>query len=313
MYLSLVSIFSLRNLCALALSVTAWASPVCAGWQWGLPEGGTTLKFLSLPLSPRTAALGGAGLASPVDGSGQFVSPLASSAVQEPTLGFTQVQLAERIGGSLSAVDYVLPLGTSLHLHGGMEYLGYDDLQGRDENGLATGSYGAGAYALQLGSSGVSGPLYYGITGRFAHQSIDGYGAMALLGDAGLGFRVNPYFSFAAAVTNWGWVEPYDGYAESAPLAVQAGTSVKVPLRPFAISLHGDLYRRADSKAQVLTGLELEYQHLLSLRLGYPFRDGENGLSAGLGLKAGPLGFSYAYASRPALKGNHHFGVSLAF
>jgi len=297
----------------IAVCVAASVAPLCAGWQWGLPEGGTTLKVLSLPLAPRSASLAGAGIASPLSGAEMFGNPLAASRMSEATFGLGQVQFAEKVGGTLSYLHFVQPTGGPL-LTGGMEYLRYDDISGRDEDGLATGSYGAGTYAVQLGMAGAPGPFSYGFSGRFASQSIAGFHSRAVLCDAGAGFRLNRHVAFATVMTNFGWVEPYADRAETAPLAVQAGVSASYPLRAgFEGRLHGDLYRRADSGPQMLTGAELVYQNKLFWRMGYPFRAGDDGPSAGLGFRLGSVGADYAYSSRPALKGNHHFSLDLSF
>lgn len=314
MYLSPVRLdlfsFSIR---ALACGLAVLASPLCAAWQWGVPDGGTTLKVLSVPVSARSAALAGSGLASPQSGAEMFGNPLAPAAVNEAALGFGQVYFAERVGGTLSLLNFVQPWN-SLRFAGGLEYLRNEDIAGRDEDGLETGEYGAGTYAVQLGVAAVPGAFSYGVTGRFASQSIDGFHSRAVLCDAGAGFRLNRYFRIATAMTNLGWVEPFDGRAETAPLAVQAGMTGSYEFAgSYALSWHGDLYRRADTDTQFLTGAELAYFDILFLRLGFPFRAGEDGPSGGLGIKAGLLGVDYAYSSRPALKGNHHFGIRLNF
>lgn len=242
-----------------------------------------------------------------------FGNPLAPAAVNEAALGFGQVYFAERVGGTLSLLNGVQPWGT-LRFAGGLEYLRNEDIAGRDEDGLETGEYGAGTYAVQLGVAAAPGAFSYGVAGRFASQSIDGFHSRAVLCDAGAGFRLNRYFRFATVMTNLGWVEPFDGRAETAPLAVQAGmTGSYVFAGDYALSLHGDFYRRADTDTQFLTGAELAYFDILFLRLGFPLREGEDGVSGGLGIKAGLLGVDYAYSSRPALKGNHHFSVRLNF
>jgi len=313
LYLSHVRTRMLSPLMCAAAILVSIASPLMAGWQWGVPEGGATLKSLTVPTSPRTAALAGSGLASPASGGEMFGNPVAPSEEQTPTMGFGQVLLADNLGATLSSLHFVQPAG-GVNLSAGLKYLKYDDIQGRDDYGMATSTYGAGNYALQFGVSGKPGPFSWGVAGKFASQDIAGYTSRALLCDAGMIFRLNKHLSFGTAMTNLGWVEPYDGVAEPAPLAVQAGISASVPLLgKFKASLHSDYYRRTDADSQLLTGAELDYQEFFILRLGYPFRKGDDGPSAGLGVQSGNLGVDYAYATQPALKGNHHFSVRIAF
>lgn len=288
--------------------------PAQAGWQWGVPEGGATMKFLSVPLSARAAAFSGGGSAAPQLSGEIFSNPLAAVAVSEPVVGISQVLLAERIGGTLTGIHAVYP-GTSWSWSGGLLLLNYDDIAGRDDDGLVTDDYGAGAYAVQLGVATRSGALELGLSGRFAAQNIAGYHSRALLADAAAGFQLNRYLRFAAVLTNWGWVEPYDGYAESAPMALQAGLSSAYALSSgFRIRVHGDLYRRTDTDAMALLGGELAYREILTLALGYPLRSGSSaGPNAGLSIQAGAIGVGYAYETHTALKGNHHFDLTLKF
>ena len=313
MYLSRVNAF-IKLGWLVILSLLAGVAPLWATWQWGTPSGGTTLKFLTVPLSTRSASLAGAGVASAQHGAEWFQNPIASNGVQNPELGISKLLMSDHIGASLTGVYAVYPPG-NWRFSGGLVNLNYDDLDGRDEDGLLTGAYGAGAYAAQLGVSALSGPLGLGVTGRFASQNISGYHSRAVLCDAAAGFRLNSHVQFAATLTNLGWVEPYEGHAETAPLALQAGVTAQHPLQGgLQLALHSDLYRRADdSEFSVLLGGELLYRNLLTLGVGYPVRSSESGPSAGLGIQAGVVGVGYAYEANPELKGNHHIDLRLSF
>lgn len=289
------------------------AVAVHATWIWGVPEGGSTMKFLTVPVSARSAALAGSGVASPGSVSEAYGNPLAIAASQNSALGFSQVVFSDKVGASLSSLQGVYPSG-NWRFSGGASVLDYKSIDGRDDDGNSTGSYGAGAFALQLGIAHTDGIFSYSGTGKFASQNIDGYHSRAALLDAGVGMKLGQHWNFAALVSNYGWVEPFDGSAETAPAALQAGVTAHHYLTSSLEGfVHADLYRRTDTDLQVLAGTEFVYRRLLSLRIGYPFRAGDDAPSAGVGFLAGPLQLDYAYSARPALGGNHHIGIQLAF
>jgi hypothetical protein len=295
------------------LASTAWAGKI-----WHLPEGGTSFKSLSLALSPRTAALSGAGVASPRSAGELFLNPAAPVADTAAVFGFSQILFSDKVGADLTAAYFSQPFalfGKGFRVSVGMSVLDYDDLDGYDEDGLSTGSYGAGGYAGQLGLAYADGPFAFGASGRFASQNIAGFNTFGFFGDAAASFVLNRYFRFAAAATNLGWIAPYEDVGEPAPLAVQGGVTVHIPLwwEGFAADISADLYRRADTEMQGLFGLEVLYRQILSFRLGYALQEEDALPSAGLGIVLGPLSAEYAYASKAAAWGNHHFGLGLRF
>ncbi len=291
-------------------AITAFAG----GDYWGVDEGGTTMKFLSMPVSPRSAALAGAGIASPESFSEVSRNPLATTASNEATLGVNHVIFSDVIDAQLTSIYFGQPF-KFFNVSAGLEYLGYSDLEGRDDEGFVTDNYGAMAWAAQLGVGSTPSVFNWAFTARFASQTIENETAFAFVMDAGSSFKVNQHISFGTIITNLGWVSAYESAKESAPLGLQAGISGKIPCTEiFDLGLHADIYRRADYDPEYRFGSELLYRNTLALRAGYSLRgETDSGVSGGIGILFGSIELDYAYSARPAVEGNHHLNLGIHF
>ena len=294
-----------KKFIALALAVGSLAF---AGEYWHLDPGGVTMKFLSMPVAPRAAALSGAGVADPGRVSEVSRNPLAMSTASEAEFGLSQVIFGEGGADNFVSAYYGLPLADKFTLAFAVDFLGYDDIEGRDENGLKTASYGSYAWSLLAGFGSRSKVFNWAASMRFATQTIDDETGFLFTFDAGGSFRVNQYLAFGAS--------KYEDEKEAAPLALQAGVTGFIPiLDRWMIHLSVDAYRRADTKAQLLLGGEVVYFDMLHFRMGYAFRpDTEDAISGGLGVTFGMIVFDYAYSPRPAFEGgNHYIAVGVKF
>ena len=307
----------MNKLLANALFLTA--STAFAGEYWNVDRGGVSMKFLSMQVSARSAAMSGAGVADASRVAEASRNPLAASAVKDAELGLNQLIFDENSGDNFVSVYYGLPFEIRkrpLALTLSVDFLGYDNIDGRDEYGNETSEYGAYAWSLQAGLGSRGDVFNWAFSARFASQTIDDESAVAFLFDVGGSFRVNSYFAFAATLTNLGYMGDYDGEDEAAPLAVQAGVTGILPIADkWSLHLSADAYRRADTDAQWLLGGEINYLEKLSFRAGYAIRpDTEDGISCGLGLNFGMIVFDYGYSPRPAFGGgNHHLTVGIKF
>jgi hypothetical protein len=305
----------LKKVLALALATSSLA---LAGEYWNVDPGGTTMKFLSMHVSPRTAAMSGAGVADVSRASEVSRNPLALSAAASPEFGINQIIMDGAALDKFSSAYFAMPVGQSFAAGGTVDFLGYDEIEGRDENGLKTADYAAYAWSLQTGFGSRNDVFNWATSFRFASQTIDDETAFAFLGNVGGSYRVNRYLAFATTLTNAGYVTEYDKVKEYAPMALQAGITGIVPFsEKWALHLSADAYRRADTDPQWLFGGELTYAEILQLRAGYALRtqnDTEDGISCGLGFAFGTIVFDYAYEPRPAFEGgNHYLALGLRF
>lgn len=302
-----------KKLISFALTVGSLAF---AGEYWHLDPGGVTMKFLAMQVSPRAAALSGAGVADPGRVSEISRNPLAMSVANEAEFGLSQVIFGNGGADNFVSAYYGLPLGKKYALGLAVDFLGYDNIEGRDENGLKTSEYGSYAWSLLAGFGSRSKVFNWAASARFATQTIDDETGYLFSVDGGGSFRVNQYLSFGANFTNLGFASKYESEKEAAPLALQAGVTGFIPiLDRWMVHLSVDAYRRADTKAQVLIGGEVVYFDMLSFRMGYAVRpDTEDAVSGGLGVTFGMIVFDYAYSPRPAFEGgNHYIAVGVKF
>ena len=303
----------------LATALLSTAVTAFAGEYWHVDRGGVSMKFLSMQVSARSAAMSGAGVADVSRAAEASRNPLAASAVNEAELGINQLVFNENSADNFVSAYYGLPFSIKkypLALTMSVDFLGYDNIEGRDEYGNETAEYGAYAWSLQAGLGSRGEVFNWAAAARFASQTIDDESAIAFLVDVGGSFKVNKYFAFAATLTNLGYMGDYDGEDEAAPLAVQAGITGILPIaEKWNLHLSADAYRRADTDAQWLFGGEVNYMEMLSFRAGYAIRpDTEDGISCGLGLSFGMIVFDYGYSPRPAFGGgDHHITVGLKF
>ena len=309
-------------LISLLVCATAFAA---SGRYWNTGLGGVTLQHLSMQASPRSAALSGAGVADPLRVSEVTRNPLAITRMQAAEFGLNQIVFGDAGADNFVSVYYGLPLGESFALSLGLEYLGYDDIEGRDENGELAAEYGAYAWAAQAGFGNRGKAFGWSATARFAYQTIDDETTVAILADGGVVYRAMQYLSFGATITNFGYVtdSEYSGEHEAAPMALQAGVTGIVPIARifnleslWEVHISTDLYRRADMEDfEWRFGTEIAYQEFLVFRAGYALRpETEDGFSAGIGFSFGGIIFDYGYSPRPALgDGNHYLGLGVRF
>ena len=302
----------------LLTSALVLGSLAFAGEYWNVDPGGTTMKFLSMHVSPRTAAMSGAGVADVSRVSEVSRNPLGMTVADVSEFGVNQIIMDGAGTDRFTSAYFGLPVGKSFAAGGSVEFMGYDEIEGRDENGLETSDYSAYAWGLQVGFGSHDKVFNWAVSGRFASQTIDDETAFAFLGNVGGSYRVNRYFAMATTLTNAGYVTEYDNVKEYAPMALQAGVTGTIPFTSsWELHVSADAYRRADTDPQWLFGGELLYAQTLMLRGGYAVRTEkgtENGISAGLGVVFGMIVFDYGYETRPAFEGgNHYLALGIRF
>lgn len=302
----------------LALSLVA-CSLAFAGEHWNVDAGAVSMKYLSMQVSARSAALSGAGVADATRVSDISRNPLAMNGVAEAEAGINHIIFPEYTADDYTTAYVALPFTAfnfPLTFSAGAEFLGYDGIEGRDEEGFKTSDYGAYAWTLQAGLGNRDKAFNWAASARVSQQTIDDESAIALLGDIGGAYHVNEYFAFGATLTNFGYMSDYDGEKETAPMALQAGVTGIVPIAKlfsleseWNLHLSADAYRRADMQdPEWRFGGELDYMQTLLLRVGYAARpDTEDGVSAGLGFNFGMISFDYAYSPKKAFDGGYHY------
>jgi len=281
-------------------------------------QGSSSWAFLKIDLSPRTTALGGAGLSDPSYAGEARSNPLALSRVGHAALAADYTLLPEVTGAKMQGLYFALP-GESWNLGWGGRFLRYDDIQGRDEFGAPTGEYGSQAYGLSFalspaGQNTASHRLHWAVQGHIANYSIEKESSQAAFMDAGLRGGVNENWLFAVMVSNLGYASSFVEQRVILPLTLEAASTHILDFsEDYQFKSHVSFKRANDEDMRIITAAELVYLQIFTLRVGYPWHFADAALSGGAGIKLGGWSLDYAYRAHKSLHGAHHVGLEIAF
>jgi hypothetical protein len=307
----------------------------------------SVFDFLGIVISPRASAMGAATIATMNDPSGLFENPAEISTLQRPdssatyralAVGFTKYILD--INEGYLAYNQVLP-DSGGTIAAGVQYMDFGSFQGYDVQGLPTGSFSSGDFALSVAYANVTNQrIHYGVAVKFISSSLasgsavsQNYSATGVAADAGLFYDYQPaLMTFGVSVLNAGTeLSSYSGVREGLPLDVAIGLSKKLERLPFTAYLafhnltrdlegHNWFYALNDFDV----GGEFTLGKVFRLRFGYenqlrrdltiPEGSGLAGFSVGLGFMIKQYQFDYAFNSMgPAFQPLHRFGASMNF
>ena len=301
-----------RSLAALLL-LTAFAARPARALDTGLELGGSSFKFLKLPLSPRAAAMGGAGTGL-VEGAGEADLNPAAAARGGGVLVLGQEYPPQEFGTTASHLSWSLPWGDRrITLITG--YLGYDKIPGWDASNTATTAYDAYTLKLQAGLAGQLWGFAYGVSAAYAQNNIAEATYSAGLVNAGLWRDLGHGVSAGASVMNadfWTASSKPGGEKPVPPTIFQAGLGYARPIRPgMRAAVAVDARKVNDEDLVVPVGAEMLFMDALFVRAGYPLGDPDNGLGLGFGLKWSRFSFNYAYKGHSALSGGHGWTLEI--
>ena len=293
----------------------------------------SSFPFLQFEPSARSAALAGSFGAVAGDVSALFYNPATPgpAASQRPALTYIN-HVSDINAGALA---YSHTLGRTGTLSGGLRFAHWGEFDGRDENGVPTGTFSAGDVAATVGLSRGHGDRWrYGANANVIYSSIDDVNAAALTADLGVLYRLPAYqLSVGASVRHLGTaINNFGAVSPRLPLDVQISLSKRLAHIPLLLSLTGyDLQNLNDGVlggsttdhvlGHLTVGGEFFLGEAVRLRLGYNHRRSRElalndrldlaGLSAGFGLDIEPVGVDYAYSSWSDLGGLHHFTLRI--
>lgn len=295
--------------------------------------GGSLSSFtlLRFDASARTAALGGAFTAvADGDVNGLFSNPALPSPATSRTASLSYLNhLAGINAGTLAYGQTSSRLSTTFS--GGVRFVHWGSIQGRNRRGERTGSFTAGDVAFTLGAARALGSrVRYGANVHLLYAQIEEAQATAVATDLGMRYRVpGQQLTLGASLRHLG--TSLNGFGQESatlPLDLQVGLSKRLAHLPLMLSVTAyDLNdlgtgveggTTADHVLGHLTfGGEVRLGEVLRLRLGYNHRRGQDlafndrfdlgGLGGGFGLVVGGIFVDYAYNSWSELGGLHQF------
>jgi len=295
----------------------------------------SSFPFLQFEPSARSAALGGSfGAVADGDVSALFYNPAIPGPATSRTPSLTYINHVSDINaGALAYSQTVRGLGTTVS--GGLRFAHWGEFDGRDENGVPTGSFSAGDVAATVGISRASGARWrYGANATVIYSSIDDANAAALTTDLGVLYRLPAYqLAVGASIRHLGTaINDFGSVAPELPLDIQVSVSKRLAHLPLLVSVTGyDLHNLDEGVVggsttdHVLGHLTLGGEFFLGetvrLRFGYNHRRSKElalndrldlaGLSGGFGIDVDPILVDYAYSSWSDLGGLHQFTLRI--
>lgn len=224
---------------ALYGTLLALATPL-AGLQAQITGGQHVFQFLSLPVSARVTALGGAQVAvqddDPVFAA---ANPAALNPLMNGHITFNHnFYLSDIQHGYVGYAQHLEKIGFTVQ--GALQYMKYGDIQRADEFGNILGKVKAGETAFTLGGAKpLTSRISLGLNLRFAVSTLDVYQSSALLADAGLMYADTAHrFTMGLVVRNAGTqISTYAGTREALPFDIQFGLTKRLSHLPFRFGI----------------------------------------------------------------------------
>lgn len=215
------------------LAVTSFQLPAAHGQITG---GQHVFQFLTLPVSSRVTAMGGAQVAvkddDPVFAAG---NPAALNPKMDGHVAFNHNFFLSDIQHGYVAYAHDLDkLGFTVQ--GALQYIKYGDIDRADEFGNIQGKVKASETAFTLGGArALTSRISLGLNLRLAVSTLDVYQASALLADAGLMYADTARrLTIGLVLRNAGaQMATYNDTRESLPLDVQIGITKRLKHLPF--------------------------------------------------------------------------------
>lgn len=209
--------------------------------------GNGTYKFLDLPTSARSAALGGK-MISVRDGDLSLVAdnPALLDSTMDNTASLTYSSYVADINfGYGTYAKHFTGTGT---FSAGMQYINYGTFERADEYGIRNGEFSAGEYALDFSySTPLSRHFTGGISAKMIYSAFDSYNSFGAALDAGVHYHSEKkLFTAGMVLSNIGYqVKPYvPDNRESLPFEVSMAASYKLDKAPLRFTFHaGNLQR----------------------------------------------------------------------
>lgn len=278
----------------------ALALAAVCGAQLSEPAGSSGYKLLKLDISPRAAALSGAGVAAP--GLEQDLNP-ALAVPDKIRLGAGWTSGYARLDGRIEHASWTMPLSGGA-LFGRMRFQGFEGIDGYDNEDRSTGTYTASTWALGVGTSRSLAFLVPGLSaGLRASGGMNHVASVASwAGWADLGLRwESGAWALGGAVRNWGLASISDQDHETLPLQAQFGGAWTKGL-PYGwtLSVLADARWTVDEAWTVPVGLESRWG-MLALRSGWNVGLDESRPSFGVGILGDSWGVEASLAWHGAL------------
>lgn len=279
----------------------------------GASQAGTGLSFLRIGAGARSIAMGKAVVSNVADPTATYWNPGAMAFV-----GGTELELMHN--ESFQTVRYEFAGLTHErgrnHLGAAFHGVWTDDLDGRDEVGNPTGSFGyaglvlSGSYALAIHER-----LGIGLGVEYLREVIDDEQTEGFAVNLGGQARdVLPRTDLGVAVLHLGPAMKYVEEEFDLPLTVQGGLTHHLPVSALGgvFQVAAEVRSVQDQDTRLVFGTEYHYQEFTALQVGYETNHDTRDVSFGLGLGTGRFRGQYAFSPYDENLGDQHrFSVQI--
>ena len=285
-----------------------------------------TYDFLRLDMSARAGALAGSFVSNSDDPNVIFYNPAGLKTLEGSPISFSFIKHLLDI--NLASLAYSTDIEGIGRFGGAVEYINYGNFQGRSNDGLSTGEFGAGEVAFVLGyANQLDENFYYGANAKFIYSSIEKYSSSAIGLDVGLHYSIpSNEMNIGFSILNIGTqLSSYITTKEQLPLDVMLGVSKKLEHLPLRLSLDfHQLNKERDNFGKrfkaFAVGAEFTLSRVLRLRFGYDNQRrsdlkigsfaGIAGFNVGVGLHIKDYNFDYGFSSMGLIGALHRISVS---
>jgi hypothetical protein len=264
-----------------------------------LPQsaGSSGLSFLKFGFGARNIAMGDAGSVASNDLSALFYNPARLNSVEMNEVMFMHSEWIQDVRSEVGGIKWNM---FSLPWAVGFNVTSVDEIEVRQIPGEPVSTFDANYFFMSL-SSGftVIDDLDFGATIKYLYEGILNDQANGLGFDFGFAYQTSVEgLSASAVMKNFGSMNALRNEETKLPTEVRIGPAYKFKIERAKLELIGavEFQKYLDTEnIHFNNGLDVVYDQLIALRMGYQSGYESRGFTAGLGLMWGNLRFDYAY------------------
>lgn len=265
--------------------------------------GTTAASFLKIGVGARATAMGEAFTALADDGTALYWNPAGLAQIEK-------IEVSTMYNMHFQAINQGYINLASPLLEGviglGINYVDMGQIEGRDEYGNPTGSFGASDIHLFGGYANKLKNISWGLTVGWLQDKIKRDTKSSFLGSIGLLYSLNKYLTLGIVAQNIGTKLGND----SLPFTFKVGAASKLETLTLAV----DIAKPQDDEIYYCLGAEWWLRNLLALRVGYKTNQNIGiGITAGIGLKISKTSIDYAYVPYGDLGSTHRISLVIRF
>ncbi len=261
-------------------------------WAQGSSTGESYLKFL---FPARVLSMGEAPIADPSNATSSFANPACLASSNSAEIMFSQLQWIQDVQTQLLSASVPLPLGTASLA---ISSTSVGDIEVRDVPGPSLGTFNAHFNTFQVGyGATLFQDFSFGATAKYLYDKLYVDDASGFGVDFGALYK-SPMdgLTFGLSLTNYGNMNKLRTQASDLPSRSNLGLNYQIFESEFKFIGNLAVSKETNSGTTAIhVGAEVNYNDLLSLRLGYQTSYDIRGLSAGLGIHYSILQLDYAF------------------